>query len=163
MSLDRIKALAETEKAMKQMLNNIKEDSHLDYVANYSKCRSNIIEYLNEVADTLNGTHLEIFLSDVMPGNFYEHIAFDFNSRDSKVRMSFVYSTNSPHYIDIDRAFGKDLSRDNECFVKHWDNIKQQLETTIEQRLEEMASDHYSKMIEYKTDYEQMANAAERG
>ena len=140
MSLEKIKALGEMRKAMKEMLDKIIEENKTDLENNRKISIDKIVNYLYEMA---NSVDVPIVVLVEHKLDFYNGIKFRFNLSKNRyypkeekgnVLFSMYYSsTNDDSWQDIRRL--DEYKKEITVLLKEWTDIRRELEEKVSETL----------------------------
>lgn len=140
MSLEKIKALGEMRKNMKEMLDKVVEENETDLENNRKMSIDKIINYLYEMANSVD-TPIVVLVEHKL--DFYNGIKFRFNlskaryyAKEEKgsVLFSMYYSPrNDDSWQDIRRI--DEHKKDITVLLKDWADIRRELEEKVSEAL----------------------------
>lgn len=155
MSLEKIKALGEMRKTMKEMLNKAVEENKTDLENNRKISIDKIVNYLYEMANSIDAP-IEVLVEHKL--NFYNGIKFRFNLSEGtyhpneekgNVLFSMYYSPRNDdswrNIKGIDDYDKKDIT----VLLKDWEDIRRELEEKVSETLIKNMSDIYSKTTDF--------------
>ena len=140
MSLEKIKALGEMRKTMKEMLDKAVEENKTDLENNRKISIDKIVNYLYEMANSIDAP-ITVLVEHKL--DFYNGIQFRFNlSKDryypkeekGNVLFSMYYShASDDSWLDIKRIDGH--KEDITVLLKDWADIRRELEEKVSETL----------------------------
>lgn len=154
MSLEKIKALGEMRKTMKEMLDKAVEENKTDLENNRKISIDKIINYLYEMANSIDAP-ITVLVEHKL--DFYNGIKFRFNlSKDryypqeekGSVFFSMYYSSrNDDSWGDITRI--DERNKDIDVLLKDWADIRRELEEKVSETLIKNMSDICNKTTDF--------------
>lgn len=159
MSLEKIKALGEMRKTMKEMFDKAVEENKTDLENNRKISIDKIVNYLYEMANSVDAP-ITVLVEHKL--DFYNGIKFRFNfskERDypkeekGNVLFSMYYSPgNSNSWRDIRRI--DEYKKDITVLLKDWADIKRELE----EKVSEVLIKDMSNICNKTTDFYELCN-----
>lgn len=154
MSLEKIKALGEMRKTMKEMLDKVVEENKTDLENNRQISIDKIVNYLYEMANSVDAP-ITVLVEHKL--DFYNGIKFRFNlSKDryypkeekGNVLFSMYYSpTNDDSWRVIRRI--DEHKKDIDVLLKDWVDIKRELEEKVSEALIKKMSNICNKTTDF--------------